>query len=99
MNPGKRRTLKQTEANTEILDTAPARAGGTSPFSPPPSEPSTPPARQLAPVAFRVWRVASAHPWHQLAGFEARAKALAMGPLTIPEWEQAYQDFLTAPMK
>lgn len=49
-------------------------------------------------MSLRVWVAACRHKWHQLAGFESRARAQGLGPMTIPEWERAYRAFLDAPV-
>lgn len=95
---------KRPVINTEVSDgNLPPKSGGSSPSEPPFQPKAEDPApvkpRQLQPVPLKVWLVASRHKWDQLAGFEARAKAQGFVPMTIPEWEKAYQDFLVSPMK
>lgn len=108
MSSRRGRSSRATEErrNTEVLDPEEGKAGGRTPSQAPKTpipkapekEPKSPASRQLDPVPLKVWVVASRHKWHQLAGFEARAKTQNLGPLTIPEWERAYQDFLATPV-
>ena len=99
MTKRKRPLVKRDRRNTQVSD---PDVAGTSPESPPSQvvshSVSSPAGRQLPLVPLRVWLVASSHKWDQLAGFEQRAKAQGMGPMTIPDWERALEVFLTAPM-
>jgi len=50
-------------------------------------------------VPFSVFQQISGLKPHLLAGFKAYAQAQKLGPLTIKEWREAHQAFLTLPVR
>lgn len=49
-------------------------------------------------IALRVFLKIAGAKWDQLAGFNHYAKRQGLGPMTVPEWREAFQTFKTKPM-
>lgn len=49
-------------------------------------------------VALRVFIASGGKKWDQMAGFKSYAKRLKMGPLSIPEWREAFDTFMNRPV-
>jgi hypothetical protein len=49
-------------------------------------------------VALRVFIASGGTRWDQMAGFKSYATRLKMGPLSIPEWREAFNKFMKRPV-
>jgi len=49
-------------------------------------------------VALRVFIASGGIRWDQMAGFKSYATRLKMGPLSIPEWREAFNKFMKRPV-
>ena len=90
------------------LDQHEAEARGEA--NPPPSEAEKPeepeePEKPIVPegdgrpkVALRVFIASGGLRWDQMAGFKSYAIRSKMGPLSIPEWREAFNAFMKRPV-
>ena len=49
-------------------------------------------------VALRVFIASGGKRWDQMAGFKSYAIRLKLGPLSISEWREAFNDFMNRPV-
>ena len=59
--------------------------------------PESPPEPSLPRIHFRVFEKVAGAKWDQLAGFRSHAKSNNLGPMTIPEWREAFQAYKNKP--
>lgn len=91
------RKARAEHQNTFVEDTLPQKE-----IIQEPSQPELAPASQnqsLPMVKLRIFVASSGNKPDQMAGFEAFAKALKLGPMTIPQWREEMDKFLKRPMK
>lgn len=63
------------------------------------SDPDKEVTRDLPSVPFRTFKTVSGIRKEHLAGFANYVGRHKLGPMTIPQWRAAYQDFLKSPVK
>jgi len=60
--------------------------------------PEVPEPEPLLPkIQLRVFEKIAGPKWDQLAGFKLYAKKQGLGPMTVPEWREAFQAFKNKP--
>lgn len=88
---------KEAEARGEANPPPSAKAAPKTPTKETPKKES--PADDGRPkVALRVFLASGGIRWDQMAGFKSYAMRNKMGPLSIPEWRAAFNEFMKRPV-
>lgn len=90
---------KKPEVNTEVLDLSPKKKEKAPAPAPGPKTKVGQPAKQLPLVKLKVFVASSGLRKDQIAGFEAFARINKMGPMSMPDWRKAMDEFFSRPVK